>query len=185
MDTMQGKVRYPMGSTQATAAPVTRNAPTQTRLRRCLPGLGAALIAGWAELAVSAVGPSAHGPGTAFRGFNFAYETQGLRSAAPTQIFDDGRRTYLQFNALDRVPEIWVDEGQGRPATRRLQVHLESPYIIVDQVAPRLRLVLDGEESLLINQGWSSNHRPLRRSAATKDSGDSLPFGPDRLPSAG
>ena len=157
-------------------------AANQGRRGLPLPALAVVLLSGWAGIATAALNPSARVPATAFRGFNFAYETEGARSVAPTHVFDDGSRTYLQFNTLERVPEIWTDGGSGHGAARRIQVHLESPYVIVDQVLPRLRLVLDGEDSVLVNQAWSAPRVTAKVSSAPRIWTDSVPFGPTELP---
>lgn len=147
-----------------------------------MPLLGVALLAAWPGLAPAAVQaspPAAHG-------FNFAYRSEGARNAAPTQVFDDGRRTYMQFNALDRVPEVWTDESGGRTPPKRLAFHLESPYVVIDQVLPRLRLVIDGENTLLVNQAWSSRPSPhppaVAKTAPPRIWTDSTPFGPEDPP---
>ncbi len=147
-----------------------------------LPMLGALIFGAWVGPALAAVAHAQTAPPTAYRGFNFAYQAEGSRAAAPTQIFDDGRRTYLQFNAQDQVPEVWTDDARPHGTSRRVQMHLESPYMVIDQVLPRLRLVLDGQDAVLRNQAW-------RRSQPRQDTPpaiwtDRLPFGPDEVPAA-
>ena len=149
------------------------------------PVLGMILLSTWAGAAGANVAPTPHAVASTVHGFNFAYQPEGGRLAAPTQIFDDGHRTYMQFNALDHVPELWSDDGKGRGDARRLTFHLESPYVVVDQVLPRLRLTLDGQNTILINQGWaarSSVHATAPRSGQARIWLDRTPFGPEQLP---
>lgn len=146
-----------------------------------LPILGMALLAGWAGVAHAAIAPPPPGAPAA-HGFNFAYRSEGARGAAPTQVFDDGHRTYMQFNALDRVPELWTDDGKNRADAHRIRFHLESPYVVVDDVVPRLRLVLDGEDTVLVNQAWQARVPPRAAAARPRIWTDNAPFGPDDPP---
>jgi hypothetical protein len=143
------------------------------------------LLSAWAGLAHAAVpGNARPGVGTS-AGFNFSYQSEGSRGAAPTQVFDDGRRTYLQFNALDRVPEIWTDEAGNRIGAHRIAFHLESPYVIVDQVLARIRLVVEGEDTVLVNQAWHAPRLSARSAAKVAPPRiwtDTTPFGPGDPP---
>ncbi|MDE3009835.1 MAG: TrbG/VirB9 family P-type conjugative transfer protein [Pseudomonadota bacterium] len=147
-----------------------------------LPILGMALLAGWAGVAQAAIAPPPSPGAPAAHGFNFAYRSEGARGAAPTQVFDDGHRTYMQFNALDRVPELWTEDGKSRADARRIRFHLESPYVVVDDVVPRLRLVLDGEDTVLVNQAWKARVPPRAATARPRIWTDNAPFGPDDPP---
>ncbi len=150
-----------------------------------LPLLGMVLLSAWAGVAGAALAPPPALSPAAPGAFNFAYQSEGARIAAPTQVFDDGHRTYMQFNALDRVPELWTDEGGGRAGARRITFHLESPYVVVDQVLPRMRLIIDGEDTLLINQAWKGHggaHPAGAKALAPRIWTDRTVFGPDDPP---
>jgi hypothetical protein len=62
--------------------------------------------------------------------YDFSYRIEGEASARPLQIFDDGKKTFIQFR--EGVPAIMTvnrDNQPGTVASRR-----EGPYIVVDRV---------------------------------------------------
>lgn len=69
--------------------------------------------------------------------YNFDWELSGHRAVAPVQVFDDGRKTWLQFSPQQPVPAIFADgAGGGRP----LAYVREGPYVVLDGVWPTLVL---------------------------------------------
>ena len=69
--------------------------------------------------------------------YNFDWELSGHRAVAPVQVFDDGRKTWLQFSPQQPVPAIFVgSDGGGRP----LAYAQDGPYVVLDGVWPVLVL---------------------------------------------
>lgn len=69
--------------------------------------------------------------------FDFDWLLEGSRQAAPLQVFDDGRRTWMQFSASQAQPRIlaqvagqWQLMAYGR----------QGPYLVLDHVWPMLRV---------------------------------------------
>lgn len=155
------------------------------QVARYSPLLRAVLLASWTGVASAHMSPGpTNASSAAAHGLNFSYDILGARALAPTQIFDDGRRTYLQFNTLAEPPEAWLDmEDSRRPATR-LTMRLEAPYLVIDRVVPRLRLAWEGAETRISNMHWHTHGvRGARLPRPHSDPG--LPtFGPAQVPSA-
>lgn len=77
--------------------------------------------------------PVAHTAGN----FDFAWQLSGDPDVAPLQVFDDGRRMWLQFVPGQAVPAIFASTSQG---DRLLGYRREEPYVVLDQVWPHLVL---------------------------------------------
>jgi len=69
--------------------------------------------------------------------FDFAWQLSGDPEVAPLQVFDDGRRMWLQFVPGQAVPAIFASTSQG---DRLLGYRREDPYVVLDQVWPHLVL---------------------------------------------
>ncbi|UYO92376.1 TcpQ domain-containing protein [Pollutimonas sp. M17] len=69
--------------------------------------------------------------------YNFDWELSGHRAVAPVQVFDDGRKTWLQFSPQQPVPAIFADGARGG---RPLAYVREGPYVVLDGVWPTLVL---------------------------------------------
>ncbi|MFW7343643.1 TcpQ domain-containing protein [Pollutimonas sp. H1-120] len=69
--------------------------------------------------------------------YNFDWELSGHRAVAPVQVFDDGRKTWLQFPPQQPVPAIFADSAQGG---RPLAYTREGPYVVLQGVWPVLIL---------------------------------------------
>lgn len=67
--------------------------------------------------------------------YDFDWDLAGDTAVRPYQVFDDGQRIYLQFDDPKRVPAIFADTPGG-PVL--LRWHLDTPYVIVDQLEPAL-----------------------------------------------
>lgn len=88
--------------------------------------------------------------------YHFDWELSGNRAVAPLQVFDDGRRTWLQFAPQQAVPAIFghgAEDGAplGRAPLSRapLAYAHEGPYVVLPGVWPRLVLRGGGRESIL------------------------------------
>jgi len=69
--------------------------------------------------------------------FDFAWQLSGDPEVAPLQVFDDGRRMWLQFVPGQAVPAIFASTSQG---DRLLGYRREDPYVVLDQIWPHLVL---------------------------------------------
>lgn len=69
--------------------------------------------------------------------YSFAWRLSGDRAVAPLQVFDDGRRTWLQFAPGQPVPAIFERDATG---DRPLSYTVEGPYLVLAGVWPRLVL---------------------------------------------
>lgn len=69
--------------------------------------------------------------------FSFNWQLSGDRAVAPLQVFDDGRRTWLQFAPGQPVPAIFEVTPAG---DRPLPYRVEGPYVVLQGVWPQLAL---------------------------------------------
>ena len=113
-------------------------------------------LAALATAIASSVVPSSHAGWFSFGeaksdlgGYNFNYSVRGAKDISPLQVFDDGKRTYLQFNVVKGVdiPAIFMPNGAAMAPARYA---MEGPYVVVDHVAPRLELVGSGNRRVSI-----------------------------------
>lgn len=71
--------------------------------------------------------------------FSFSLETaKGVSAYAPTQVFTDGDKTWIQFRNPEISPVILAEEGE-------VKYKVEFPYIVMEGVYPHLTVVLAGE----------------------------------------
>ncbi|MCC2595315.1 TcpQ domain-containing protein [Pusillimonas sp. MFBS29] len=89
---------------------------------------------------------SPHGP---LGQYSFDWQLSGDREVAPLQIFDDGRRTWLQFAPQQPVPAIFESSANG---TRPLSYTREGPYIVLPGIWPEL-MFRGGNLQSLANRG--------------------------------
>src|SRR3546814_18937163 len=69
--------------------------------------------------------------------FNFDWMLSGDRAVAPLQVFDDGRRTWLQFAAQQPVPAIFK---HGTKGDRHLAYVQKGPSVVLSGVCSTLVL---------------------------------------------
>ncbi|WP_395065467.1 TrbG/VirB9 family P-type conjugative transfer protein [Paraburkholderia silvatlantica] len=67
--------------------------------------------------------------------YDFDWRINGAAEVRPYQVFDDGRRIYLQFDDPKQVPAILADIPGG-PVLLRWRP--EPPYVVVDQMETAL-----------------------------------------------
>lgn len=89
--------------------------------------------------------------------YSFDWQLSGSREVAPLQIFDDGRRTWLQFAPQQAVPAIFeLAAGGARP----LSYTREGPYIVLAGIWPQL-MFRGGNLQSLANRGISKESPAL------------------------
>lgn len=69
--------------------------------------------------------------------YNFEWRLSGDRAVAPVQIFDNGRRTWLQFAPGQSLPAIFE---RTRGGDRPLDFRREGPYVVLSGLWPNLVL---------------------------------------------
>lgn len=69
--------------------------------------------------------------------YSFAWRLSGDRAVAPLQVFDNGRRTWLQFAPQQALPAVFEHSATG---DRPLAYTREGPYMLLDGVWPKLVL---------------------------------------------
>ena len=75
--------------------------------------------------------------------YDFNWRLSGHRDVAPLQVFDDGRRMWLQFAPGQPIPAIFSVTQQGQQPVPYVR---DGPYVILPQVWPAL--VLRGGQRL-------------------------------------
>jgi Conjugal transfer protein len=128
------------------------------------------------------------GPSSAATKFNFSYVLEGDEEIAPSQIFDDGNKIYLQFNLPPPLPEFYLDDGQGKPSLNSVKSELLSPYVVISTLTPRLHLHLGSHHAVMVNQnlkqpkGLTSITRTLGAIFSSKQKPTEIDFhNPDSL----
>ncbi|HUH86633.1 MAG TPA: TcpQ domain-containing protein [Pusillimonas sp.] len=85
----------------------------------------------------------AHGPVSGVS-YSFSWRLSGNRAAGPQQVFDDGRSTWLQFDARHPIPAIFARTAQG---DQLLSYRRHGEYVVLDGVWPVLVLRAAGLQS--------------------------------------
>lgn len=86
-------------------------------------------------------------------GLDFAYELSGDARVTPSQIFDDGERTYLQFSATQDVPAVFVASPAGM---RIVPLSPEAPYMVAKEVNREYIFVLGASKAKATYSGSSA-----------------------------
>lgn len=69
--------------------------------------------------------------------YSFDWRLSGNRQAAPLQVFDNGKQTWLQFGPGQPIPAIFQHTDAG---DRALPYQRQGPYVVLDGVWPDLLL---------------------------------------------
>ena len=94
---------------------------------------GCTALPDWALFAPGRKATASDQPGQ----YNFAWRLSGDRAVAPLQVFDNGRKMWLQFAPEQALPAIFANAGQG---DRPVEYLREGPYVVLSKVWPRLVL---------------------------------------------
>lgn len=109
--------------------------------------------------------------------YHFDWGIAGDPSVAPAQVFDDGRRTWLQYPADHPAPAIFQRGGQGDVLRRPWR---EGDYLVIDGVPPRL--ILRG--GLLEARAWRIGAADPTDGVGADDTGDGQPYEGDEMAAA-
>jgi hypothetical protein len=69
--------------------------------------------------------------------YSFDWALSGSQAVSPVQVFDDGRRTWLQFAEQATIPAIFSRSARGDVP---LTYHRDGPYVVLPGVWPSLVL---------------------------------------------
>lgn len=78
--------------------------------------------------------------------YHFEWQLSGHRAVAPLQVFDDGKKTWLQFAPGQPVPAIFAITSAG---DHLLTPQAQGEYQVLDGVWPQLRVRGGRQQSLL------------------------------------
>lgn len=95
--------------------------------------------------------PPGKAPAPVASPINFHYTLTGADNIAPVKVFDDGKKTYLQFphqNAI--LPYMHVINPDG--SEKRASYTREGDYIAINQLFHKLALRLNNDEVIVYNE---------------------------------
>lgn len=88
-------------------------------------------------------------PGVELEKLNFDYSVKGKAKFAPTQIFDDGKFTWLRMPDHQEMPAVFMLNEKGD--AELLNFTIRDRYIVIQRLVPGLLLKL-GKEEIEINR---------------------------------
>ena len=94
-------------------------------------------------------------PAPSNQNYDFAYRTSGGTSVRPSQVFDDGAKTYFQFPIGKFAPVIELDEGGKR---RLLEPTQEGLYYTIPMVGNRF-VLQRGQETAVVEYDGAKIHQ--------------------------
>jgi len=115
-------------------------------------GSDAAYVVRFRYPALASEAPPAQPAAPATR--NTAYRIEGAKALAPSQVFDDGRATYLAWPQQADLPAIFVIGADGVEGLANAVV--KDGYLVVDQLAPRFVLRSAKASATIVNSGWTA-----------------------------
>lgn len=83
---------------------------------------------------------------------NVKYSAQGFEALEPTEVFDDGRSTYLRFPGAREVPAVFIVTPDGTEAA--VDRDVRGDVIVVHAIAQELRLRRGSKVLSVYNEGW-------------------------------
>jgi len=81
--------------------------------------------------------------------YDFSWVLSGDRLAAPLQVFDDGRRMWLQFSMSQGRPQLFGGTEQGWVA---LDYRVQGAYVLLDAVWPQVQVRVGALAALVERQ---------------------------------
>ena len=151
------------------------------RVKGIVSAVGAAiLVSHYSDAPPASAEPAAQGAD--LKRFNFEYSVNGSGNVAPSQVFDDGAKTYFQFPSIRQMPGITAYDSAGRSWHDRYRI--EAPYAVVDGIASKYELQTGKERALVTNEAPGTGRTLLAnaseagRAAAPATKLTSLPPGP-------
>gem|GEM_PF-4461765 len=81
--------------------------------------------------------------------FDFSWVLSGDRLAAPLQVFDDGRRMWLQFSPSQGMPQL---SGRTQQGWMALDYAVQGAYVVLNAVWPQLQVKAGGREARVERQ---------------------------------
>ncbi|WP_341744797.1 TrbG/VirB9 family P-type conjugative transfer protein [Azonexus hydrophilus] len=87
--------------------------------------------------------------GVAIEKLNWDYSVDGKASFKPTQVFDDGRFTWVKMPKTQDMPAFFMVNANGDPEL--INTHLKGDYVVVQRLVDRLLLKL-GEDEVTVRR---------------------------------
>ncbi|MEQ1705201.1 MAG: TrbG/VirB9 family P-type conjugative transfer protein [Rickettsiales bacterium] len=88
--------------------------------------------------------------------FNYSYTYSGSDAIAPTQVYDDGKNTFIKYKSIGKlVPEAFIIGADGRES--RIPATVNGSSLIIDGVAGELALRSSDGEIRVYNESLSGH----------------------------
>jgi hypothetical protein len=102
-------------------------------------------------------------------GVDFSYELSGDSNARPTQIFDDGKRTFMQFRSAQTPPAVFVQTAESHTVA---EVKIEGQYAVYDGLAKEFTFVAGSDRAVA---RYTGQRQPVKASLEAKASSGAVP----------
>lgn len=109
--------------------------------------------------------------------YDFDWRMSGATEIRPYQVFDDGKRIYLQFDDPKRVPAIFADTPGGLVL---LRWRPEPPYVVVDRMDPALVFRAAGWEARAVRTAPAGSPQ-MAHFGVARPSGEAPVSAPQRV----
>lgn len=83
---------------------------------------------------------------------NVKYSAQGFEALEPTEVYDDGRSTYLRFPGARELPAVFIVTPDGTEAA--VDRDVRGDVVVVHAIAQELRLRRGPKVLSIYNEGW-------------------------------
>lgn len=102
-------------------------------------------------------------PNVSLESLNFDYEVRGRAPFAPSQVFDDGKFTWIRIPDSQELPAVFLLGERGE--AELLNYTLRDRYIVVQRLVPGVLLKLGRDEVKITRKAdrrsrWSSSSSP-------------------------
>jgi hypothetical protein len=142
------------------------------RVKGIVSAVGAAiLVSHYSDAPQASAEPAAKSAD--LKRFNFDYSVRGSGDVAPSQVFDDGVKTYFQFPSIRQMPGITAYDSAGRTWHDRYRI--EAPYAVVDRIASKYDLESGKERALVTNEAPGTGRTLLANASEAVRAGAPAP----------
>lgn len=109
---------------------------------------------------------------TELPGYDFEYRVSGDAAIEPVQVFDDGKRLYVELRNQAAIPAFFVRTITGYV---RLPVRQEFPYLVADRLAPVIQVRLEGMQATITYTGGRALTGAGRATGAARVQSETTP----------
>lgn len=89
-------------------------------------------------------------PGVSIETMNFDYGLEGEADWMPSQVFDDGKFTWIRLRKSQDLPAVFALNGNGD--AELVNTNIRGEYLIIQRVLPRILMKLGKTEVKAINR---------------------------------